>query len=278
MSQESMGSVMGITQSHYSKVENGKKIISGEELHNLDMNGIDVDYLVSGIKSPRTVLDDLMEACGREKKAELLQLIVWTIQQGMENAQIGGSAAVRCTREIELLRYQVFPHTSEHTVWYRIRMANEMTQGEMAEALDVSVKRYREIEKGNTRASAEVVAALYENLGYLPSIILEEDVVNLSSLNLIWEEFEEELQKELEAFIRKGCGLWECRPGGDRNRSSAFFYMLLLLPYPEAHFTMFLLMKQIFFPFRMTHDMINKSNGSVYRIKMGGYKWNTIAE
>ncbi len=154
MSQESMGSVMGITQSHYSKVENGKKIISGEELHNLDMNGIDVDYLVSGIKSPRTVLDDLMEACGREKKAELLQLIVWTIQQGMENAQIGGSAAVRCTREIELLRYQVFPHTSEHTVWYRIRMANEMTQGEMAEALDVSVKRYREIEKGNTRASA----------------------------------------------------------------------------------------------------------------------------
>ena len=58
----------------YSKVENGKKIISGEELHNLDMNGIDVDYLVSGIKSPRTVLDDLMEACGREKKAELLQL------------------------------------------------------------------------------------------------------------------------------------------------------------------------------------------------------------
>lgn len=214
MSQESMGSVMGITQSHYSKVENGKKIISGEELHNLDMNGIDVDYLVSGIKSPRTVLDDLMEACGREKKAELLQLIVWTIQQGMENAQIGGSAAVRCTREIELLRYQVFPHTSEHTVWYRIRMANEMTQGEMAEALDVSVKRYREIEKGNTRASAEVVAALYENLGYLPSIILEEDVVNLSSLNIIWEEFEEELQKELEAFIRKGCGLWECRPGG----------------------------------------------------------------
>ena len=214
MSQESMGSVMGITQSHYSKVENGKKIISGEELHNLDMNGIDVDYLVSGIKSPRTVLDDLMEACGREKKAELLQLIVWTIQQGMENAQIGGSAAVRCTREIELLRDQVFPHTSEHTGWYRIRMANEMTQGEMAEALDVSVKRYREIEKGNTRASAEVVAALYENLGYLPSIILEEDVVNLSSLNLIWEEFEEELQKELEAFIRKGCGLWECRPGG----------------------------------------------------------------
>ena len=276
MSQESMGSVMGITQSHYSKVENGKKIISGEELHNLDMNGIDVDYLVSGIKSPRTVLDDLMEACGREKKAELLQLIVWTIQQGMENAQIGGSAAVRCTREIELLRYQVFPHTSEHTVWYRIRMANEMTQGEMAEALDVSVKRYREIEKGNTRASAEVVAALYENLGYLPSIILEEDVVNLSSLNLIWEEFD--CRRNWRHLSGRDAACGNADRAGDRNRSSAFFYMLLLLPYPEAHFTMFLLMKQIFFPFRMTHDMINKSNGSVYRIKMGGYKWNTIAE
>ena len=51
-------------------------------------------------------------------------------------------------------------------------------------------------------------------MGYLPSIILEEDVVNLSCLNHIWEEFEEELQKELEAFIRKGCRLLECRPGG----------------------------------------------------------------
>ena len=93
-------------------------------------------------------------------------------------------------------------------------MANEMTQIEMAEALDVSVKRYREIEKGNTRASAEVAAALYETMGYLPSIILEEDVVNLSCLNHIWKEFEEELQKELEVFIRKGCRLLECRPGG----------------------------------------------------------------
>ena len=74
MSQESMGSVMGITQSHYSKVENGKKIISGEELHNLDMNGIDVDYLVSGIKSPRTVLDDLMEAAAGRKGGSCFSL------------------------------------------------------------------------------------------------------------------------------------------------------------------------------------------------------------
>lgn len=209
MSQENMGSVMGITQSHYSKLENGKKIISGEELYNLKKNGIDVDYLISGKRSPRTVLDELMETCSQKKRAELLQLIVWTIQQGMDTAQIESSADVRCTREIELLRYQVFPHTSKNTVWYRIRVANEMTQSEMAEALDVSVKRYREIEKGNTRASAEVAAALYENLGYLPSIILELDMVNLSCLNLIWEEFEEKLQTKLEAFIRKGCSLWE---------------------------------------------------------------------
>ena len=81
-------------------------------------------------------------------------------------AQIAGSAAALFTREIELLRYQVFPHTSKRTIWYKIRMANEMTQSEMADVLDVSVKRYREIEKGNTRANAEVVASLYENLGY----------------------------------------------------------------------------------------------------------------
>ena len=60
MSQENMGSVMGITQSHYSKLESGKKIISGEELYKLKKKGIDVDYLFSGTKSLHTVLDELM--------------------------------------------------------------------------------------------------------------------------------------------------------------------------------------------------------------------------
>ncbi|MFQ7553516.1 MAG: helix-turn-helix domain-containing protein [Blautia marasmi] len=90
MSQENMGSVMGITQSHYSKLEKGKKIISGEELYNLKKNNIDVDYLISGRGSLRTVLDELMEQCSSKKRAELLQLIVWTVQQGMESAQIAG--------------------------------------------------------------------------------------------------------------------------------------------------------------------------------------------
>ena len=109
MSQENMGSVMGITQSHYSKLEKGKKIISGEELYNLKKNNIDVDYLISGRGSLRTVLDELMEQCSSKKRAELLQLIVWTVQQGMESAQIAGSAAALFTREIELLRYFLIP-------------------------------------------------------------------------------------------------------------------------------------------------------------------------
>lgn len=45
---------------------------------------------------------------------------------------------------------------------------------------------------------------LYQNLGYPPSVVFYEDVQNISSLNKIWQEFDSDLQKELEVFLKAG--------------------------------------------------------------------------
>ena len=36
LNQDSMSQIMGVTQSHYSKMETGKIVITGEELKNFD--------------------------------------------------------------------------------------------------------------------------------------------------------------------------------------------------------------------------------------------------
>ena len=74
LNQDSMSQIMGVTQSHYSKMETGKIVITGEELKNFDSHGFDVDYLITGENSVCTVLNGYLEQCREETKADFLRL------------------------------------------------------------------------------------------------------------------------------------------------------------------------------------------------------------
>ena len=204
ISQKELGNIMHITQSHYSKIEKGEKIMSGAELFFLIRSGIDMDYMISGEHVEKSVLNEIIESCEKEKRAELFQLIVWTIHQRVLSGKTGTRLSENCIRELELLRCRTSPHIKDSTIWYKIRKANQMTQVQMAETLSVNTKYYREIEKGKTSAKAEILAVLYKKLGYLPSVIFEDNHGNLMVLNQIWSSFEPEEQKKMESFIRAG--------------------------------------------------------------------------
>lgn len=205
LNQKSMSQMMGVTQSHYSKLEQGKTIISAEELKNFDSHGCNMDYLLTGEEWEETVLNHYLDACQKEVKSDFLQLMVWTIEQGVNISGKEQEDGVDYTKEIRLLRYSAFEKkTDSRTIWYWMRKASDFTQDKMAQHLDVTTKRYREIEKGRLGFNAELLAVLYQNLGYPPSIVFYEDVHNISSLNKIWKKFDSELQEELELFLKAG--------------------------------------------------------------------------
>ena len=208
LNQDSMSQIMGVTQSHYSKMETGKIVITGEELKNFDSHGFDVDYLITGENSVCTVLNGYLEQCREETKADFLQLLVWAVHQG---ARVSGTEKAAqpfdYAKEIEFLRYKAFSTVSDKSIWYKVRKANDLTQNQMADVLDIGVKRYREIEKGRLSVNAELMTALYENLGYPPSMIFYEDVQNISRLNKMWDGFGKGMKEELEEFLKKGLEL-----------------------------------------------------------------------
>lgn len=205
LNQKSMSQIMGVTQSHYSKLEQGKTIISAEELKSFDSHGCDMDYLLTGYECEKTILNQYLESCEKEAKGDFLQLLVWAIEQGVKIAGKEQKSEVNYTKEIRLLRYSAFEKdTDSKTIWYWMRKASDITQDKMAQHLDVTTKRYREIEKGRLGFNAELLAVLYQNLGYPPSIVFYKDVHNISSLNKIWKEFDLELQNELEEFLKAG--------------------------------------------------------------------------
>ena len=106
------------------------------------------------------------------------------------------------TKEIRLLRYSAFEkETDSSTIWYWKRKASDITQDKMAQHLEITTKRYREIEKGRLGVNAELLAVLYQNLGYPPSVVFYEDVQNISSLNKVWQEFDSDFQLVLDVFF-----------------------------------------------------------------------------
>lgn len=190
LNQKSMSQMMGVTQSHYSKLEQGKTIISAEELKNFDSHGCNMDYLLTGEECEETILNHYLGVCKKEIKSDFLQLMVWTIEQGIN---ISGKE-----------QKNGVDYTNSRTIWYWMRKASDITQDKMAQHLDITTKRYREIEKGRLGVNAELLAVLYQNLGYPPSVVFYEDVQNISSLNKVWQEFDSDLQKELEVFLKAG--------------------------------------------------------------------------
>lgn len=210
LSQEEMGNIMGITQSHYSKVEQGKKMISGTALLNLSKYNVDMDFFLTGQETLVTELDDYLSKCKSEYKRELIMLMVWLVNRGtnmMNKAEEWGS--VDYSREVELLRMKEQNGEIRDSIWYGIRKMKHLTQDRMAKLLDINIKKYRDIERENRIPDAEVLVNLYEKTGILPSILLGEEISNLSVMNLIWREFTPEIKKRLLEILDRAYALFE---------------------------------------------------------------------
>ncbi len=204
--QEKMSEVVNLTQSHYSKLERGTKIISSEVLSKLLDNSCDVDYLITGIEVKKTILDEIFYRCLDEDKAELLQLMVWAINQGLNNESIKSDKRyIDYEKEIAILKYNTRNH--KETIWQHIRRTNNLTQEQMAEKLDINIKRYRSIEKEKIKPDADILSTLYEELGYQPSLILKSDKNYLISLNQIWNQFPRDIQDRISKYIEEGVSL-----------------------------------------------------------------------
>ena len=102
LNQKSMSQMMGVTQSHYSKLEQGKTIISAEELKNFDSHGCNMDYLLTGEECEETILNHYLGVCKKEIKSDFLQLMVWTIEQGINISGKEQKNGVDYTKEIRL--------------------------------------------------------------------------------------------------------------------------------------------------------------------------------
>ena len=208
LSQEEMGKRSDLTQSHYNKIENMSKTMSFKSLAVLNETGVSADFLVTGIEQKHTILNDLLMQCSENDRADFIYMAVIYIELGLRyNGAADEAYREISTKEIAILRSDIEEKgAADHSVWKNIRKINNLTQEQMSKELDIDIKTYRDIEKGKSKPNVEILALLYERLGYPPSLILDVENKNyLYVINEVWLRLSDDLQdiikKELERFL-----------------------------------------------------------------------------
>ena len=172
----------------------------------LNETSISADFLVTGIEQKHTVLNDLLNQCREEDRADFMYMMVICMEIGLkyQGAEHETNREIS-TNEIKMLRSDMEDKNTEtHSVWKCIRMINNLTQEKMSKELDIDIKTYRDIEKGKSKPNVEILSLIYDKFGYPPSLILDVENKNyLFIINEIWLRLSKEMQKKIERELKK---------------------------------------------------------------------------
>lgn len=196
MTQEEIGSVLGITQSQFSKMELGKTIVPYRSLKCLMKEGWDIDFLMTGKEFGRneSELTSLIKNAEEEHRPELLYAVAWLLEQGIFRNNADICFETKC--ELEILKIRANGNHTE-SVLYEIRKIAGISQIPMAEKLGVNIKKYRMLEKNKADPDAELLLRIYEVTGCKPSLLIDLGNVDNVIIDDLWQQIEYTAQKKI---------------------------------------------------------------------------------
>ena len=204
--QKEMSAYMGVTQSHYAKLESGANVISYDCLKTFESNGGDIHFLITGRYSEFGFLDGYMKQCAtRDGKLKMNRLLVWAVNLGL--ALEDGEKERLPETVYRNLRLAQMESDMPWSIWKSIRKLDEITQCQMAEILGINIKRYVRLEKEIIGPDAEILYQLYSGLSYAPYLAIPSSNYYLAECDDAWESFSQEVKDRLTLLLEQGLQL-----------------------------------------------------------------------
>ena len=171
MTQEEMAALLGVSQGHYSKLEDGTNAIKYVYLKKLKALGVDICYLITGEPAIEGVFDAYANRLsGTDGRRKMVGCFLSVIELGTgPEEEEGFPEALR-----KNLRFLRITDGRPENLWRFLRWLNGMTQSEMAEILGMNLKRYQRLESGKIMPDSEILFRLYTELGYSPLIGMDD--------------------------------------------------------------------------------------------------------
>lgn len=193
--QSDVSESLGVTQSRFSKGESGRESISNNLLSGLYEGGWDIDFVVTGIefkKKKQSFRDALIDF---EEDDEVFMMIYWA----MANLCKFHYDFDVYSLELNLLKFLCL--NENVTVFEAIRHVKGINQLDYAEMLNVTIKKCRNLEKGDSYPNADMIKNLFDMFGCRPTLLLEVDGLKWNIIENIWNNIAPEDEKTLVNFV-----------------------------------------------------------------------------
>lgn len=208
ITQTQLAEIFSVTQCEVSKLEANEYRISYYDLLQLHTKtNLDIDFLITGKLAENTIFHTLQKSLSPilSAKYKYIDLILFSLNNFSTEIAINDNRQEHLKNLQRLLRYSFLSGSKQkNECWINIRSAFHLTQIQMAKIVDIDIKRYRNIEKGERTANAELLMNVYNTLEIYPSYFICGKLENYQCLDEIFQSLSEQNQKKIIEFLKVG--------------------------------------------------------------------------
>lgn len=177
LSQDDIGRLLRMTQSHYSKAELGTRRFTYYELQCLCDTDVDVFYLFTGRRF-ESLSDENMKKKPMNELVFYMSSLCNLILYLDKDDEIALSEDDR--KKIRYIQYSQIRTGNSKTGLFWLRTILDYNQAKMAELLGVDVKKLRNLEAGKLLPDSEIIWRISEDFG-VPYVLMVRDKKGMMS-------------------------------------------------------------------------------------------------
>ncbi len=196
-----------LSQAQVCRLESGRNRYQAETLKEFARQGMDIDYIITGEHRKTGAVELLIEQNGVtswEEREQLMLLVVWLLETGLDRVASNVPEDRFQNYKEELRRLRQVLNDKKDTVIYKLRNIHSISQLEMSEELEIGIKKYRKLERGETEIDIELLWNAYRKFRCSPSYLLSGHIENFNVLNEIWDYLDETCRSRITGIMGMG--------------------------------------------------------------------------
>lgn len=200
-SQEQISRQLRMSQSHYSKVELGKRRFTYYEVQYLYGLDVDAHYIFTGQKSG-TEQEVFFSNCDYRELNFYMHILAYVAEYLYVVRRLSNWETVY--KELKYIGYITAPDRINDNSLFALRRAVECSQQKMAEKLGVDIKKVRSMENGESLPDSEILWNLYQFFRIPPAVFIKSERGMVCAigciLSMLGEENREHAMTVVESF------------------------------------------------------------------------------
>ncbi|MDE6129132.1 MAG: transcriptional regulator [Lachnospiraceae bacterium] len=181
-SQEQISRQLRMSQSHYSKVELGKRRFTYYEVQYLYGLEVDAHYIFTGQKSG-TEQEIFFADCDYRELNFYMHILAYVAEYLYMVRRLDKWETVY--KELKYIGYITAPDRMNDNSLFTLRRAVECSQQKMAEKLGVDIKKVRSMENGESLPDSEILWNLYQFFHIPPAVFIKSERGMICALGCI---------------------------------------------------------------------------------------------